>query len=382
MHTPDRLGENIRHFRKALGLTQSELAQKLYLTPQNISKWENGLSSPDVSNLCLLAEALGVSVDRLLGAQSPDKGKLMIGIDGGGTKTEFVLFDENGHVLAREKLSGTNPNVYGIEAAKTTLKQGIDALTVRENGISAIFAGIAGCGVESNRRAVLSFLKKAYPGVRIEVRNDAYNVIYSTPYFERCVMAIMGTGSSVFAKTPTEFVRFGGWGYLFDDGFSGFAIARDGIMEALAAEDRLGPPTTLLPMLQAELGGGIFDNITKLYALPMEKIAALAKTVFDAYRKGDGIARRILRIRADILMQTLDSATTLYDTGNRVILAGGLTRDRDIVMELLQGSGYEFIIPTLPPIFGACHYAARMLGEPAQTFEKNFESTYAEITKE
>ena len=381
MYIPEQLGQNIRYFRKAAGLTQSALAQRIHLTPQNVSKWENGASSPDVSNLCLLAEALGTSVDRLLGHERPT-GKVMIGIDGGGTKTEFVLFDEQGHVLAREKLGGSNPNIYGTESAQSTLKKGIDALTVRENGIVAIFAGIAGCGVDSNRRAVLSFLKKTYPGVRIEVRNDAYNVIYSTPYFERCAMAIMGTGSSVFAKTPTEFVRFGGWGYLFDDGFSGFAIARDGIIEALAAEDRLGPPTCLLQMLQKELGGGIFDNIAKLYALPMEKIAALAKTVFDAYRQGDGIAARILKNRADMLYQTLNSATTLHDTGNRVVLAGGLTRDRDIVLQLLSDSGYEFIIPTLPPIYGACHYTARMLGEPPQAFEKNFEHTYAEIIKE
>ena len=382
MHNPERLGENIRHFRKALGLTQSELAQRLYLTPQNISKWENGQSAPDVSNLCLLAEVLGVSVDRLLGAQSSDKGKLMIGIDGGGTKTEFLLFSETGEVLARERLAGTNPNIYGLEGAKSTLKQGIDALTVRENGICAIFAGIAGCGVESNRRAVLSFLKKTYPGVRVEVRNDAYNVIYSTPYFERCVMAIMGTGSSVFAKTPTEFVRFGGWGYLFDDGFSGFAIARDGMMAALAAEDRVGPDTRLLSMLQQELGGGIFQNIAALYAMPTEKIAAMAKSVFDAYRAGDAVATEILKRRAGVLSHLLDAATALYDTGKRVILAGGLTRDRDIVMSLLQGNGYEFIIPTLPPIFGACHFAARMLGEPPHAFEENFERSYAEITKE
>jgi transcriptional regulator with XRE-family HTH domain len=158
MYQPSQLGANIRHFRKVRGLTQAALAKALFLTPQNISKWENGQSVPDVENLCRVADALDVGVERLLGNAPSTHGKLMVGIDGGGTKTEFCLFDERGCVLARERLGGTNPNVYGVEGAISTLKKGIDAVTVRENGISAIFAGIAGCGVESNRRAVISAL--------------------------------------------------------------------------------------------------------------------------------------------------------------------------------------------------------------------------------
>ena len=382
MYLPEQLGRNIRHFRKALGLTQAELAQRLFLTPQNVSKWENGTSAPDVTNLCLVAEALGVSVERLLGAHQCAHGRVMIGIDGGGTKTEFCLFDENGHALAREKLGGSNPNIYGVEGTISTLKKGIDALTVRENGVCAIFAGIAGCGVESNRRAVLSALKKAYPGVRIEVRNDAHGVIYSTDHFEHCIMAIMGTGSVVFAKTPTEFARLGGWGYLFDDGFSGYAIARDVIMAALAAEDGSGEPTLLLDMLKKELGGGIFENVPKLYAASQDTLAAYAKHVFAAHGTGDAVATRILQTRAAQLRHQLERAAALYDTGTHVILAGGLTNERETVLSLLDDKKFTYEIPSLPPIFGACHYCARMLGEPPADLAENFKKTYAMLIKE
>jgi len=382
MYQPAQLGANIRRFRKMRGLSQAALAQKLFVTPQNISKWENGLSVPDVKNLCLVAEALGVGVERLLGSEPAAHGRIMIGIDGGGTKTEFCLFSENGHVLARERLSGTNPNIYGIEGTISTLKKGIDALTVRENGVCAIFAGIAGCGVESNRRAVLSALKKEYPGVRIELKSDAYNVIYSTEHFERCFMAIMGTGSVVFVKTPDAFHRLGGWGYLFDNGFSGYAIARDGVMAALAAEDGSGEPTVLLDMLKKALNGGVFDNIPKLYAASKDTLADYAKLVFDAYRSGDAVAAQILRERAEQLRHQLARGAALYDAGNRVILAGGLLRDREIVLSLLNSEKFTYEIPALPPIFGACHYCTRMLGEPHTDFAENFEKTYAELIKE
>jgi transcriptional regulator with XRE-family HTH domain len=157
MYLPEQLGRNIRHFRKAKGMTQAALAARLFLTPQNISKWENGQSVPDVENLCRVAEVLGVSTDRLLGTQAKGaSGRVMIGIDGGGTKTEFCLFDERGCVLARERLAGTNPNIYGIEGAISTLKAGIDALTVRENGISAIL-----CNVICSLKACHSLVKSS-----------------------------------------------------------------------------------------------------------------------------------------------------------------------------------------------------------------------------
>lgn len=61
------LRENIRIYRKAKGLSQEELAAKLNVVRQTVSKWEKGLSVPDSEMLITLAEALDVSVADLLG---------------------------------------------------------------------------------------------------------------------------------------------------------------------------------------------------------------------------------------------------------------------------------------------------------------------------
>ena len=61
------LGENIKNARKALGLSQEELAIKINVVRQTVSKWEKGLSVPDSDMLITLSEALGVSVTTLLG---------------------------------------------------------------------------------------------------------------------------------------------------------------------------------------------------------------------------------------------------------------------------------------------------------------------------
>ena len=62
------LGKRIVHNRKKLGLTQDQLAEKLGVTAQAVSKWENDQSCPDISMLPKLAEIFGVSTDALLGS--------------------------------------------------------------------------------------------------------------------------------------------------------------------------------------------------------------------------------------------------------------------------------------------------------------------------
>ena len=61
------LNENIKNLRKSKGLSQEELAIKLNVVRQTVSKWENGLSVPDSSMLILLADELDTSVSVLLG---------------------------------------------------------------------------------------------------------------------------------------------------------------------------------------------------------------------------------------------------------------------------------------------------------------------------
>ncbi|MBR3950057.1 MAG: helix-turn-helix transcriptional regulator [Oscillospiraceae bacterium] len=63
------LQENIKNFRKERGLTQEELAIRLNVVRQTVSKWEKGLSVPDADMLQRLAEVLEVTVNQLLGEE-------------------------------------------------------------------------------------------------------------------------------------------------------------------------------------------------------------------------------------------------------------------------------------------------------------------------
>ncbi len=63
----NKLSENIKKFREQMGITQSQLAESLFVTPQSVSRWEKGLAYPDIEKLPQLSAVFEVSIDELLG---------------------------------------------------------------------------------------------------------------------------------------------------------------------------------------------------------------------------------------------------------------------------------------------------------------------------
>lgn len=61
------IGQNIKSYRKQLGLTQEELASQLFVTAQAVSKWESDSGMPDTAQIVPLAKALNISTDALFG---------------------------------------------------------------------------------------------------------------------------------------------------------------------------------------------------------------------------------------------------------------------------------------------------------------------------
>ena len=60
------LGNQIREFRKAMHLSQDELAEKVLVARQTISNWENGKNFPDIQSLLLLSELFQITLDQLV----------------------------------------------------------------------------------------------------------------------------------------------------------------------------------------------------------------------------------------------------------------------------------------------------------------------------
>ena len=85
------LGKRIAYHRKRLGMTQEQLAQRVGVSAQAVSKWENNLSCPDITILPELASIFGISVDELLGRTPPKEERVH--------EAEVIKPEEKEHIL-------------------------------------------------------------------------------------------------------------------------------------------------------------------------------------------------------------------------------------------------------------------------------------------
>ncbi|MBE5731564.1 MAG: XRE family transcriptional regulator [Clostridiales bacterium] len=371
-----KLGERIKHYRKKEGMTQNELAIALGVSFQAVSNWERGIAPPDIDNLVLLSRRFNVLLDTLINQDSSD---CMLGIDGGGTKTEFVVFTTDGTVKKRIVMDASNPNDIGLKESIMLLKKGIDLCLIEFPEIKNVFCGVAGAGAGINKQEMIKALSKSYKNLEINIDTDVANLIALDK--NSSVYLICGTGSVVMANNGKEIKRFGGWGYLFDEQGSAYDIGKDGIKASLAYADGFGEYTLISELIEQKLNGKLWTNIKTVYENGKPYIASLAPLVFDAYEKNDKVAIGIIDNNCKRLALLLNSSFN-YSLNRRVTLAGGLaTKYSDIIVKHI--SNYckaNFIIPSLPPVYGACVKCLKLSNySESNGFEDNFKKTYNTI---
>ena len=88
--------EKFKTLRKARGLTQEQIADIFYVSPQAVSRWENGITSPDIELLPSLADFFNVTVDDLLGIDIKKKEERIL-----------AIFEETGNLINRQEKDGS-----------------------------------------------------------------------------------------------------------------------------------------------------------------------------------------------------------------------------------------------------------------------------------
>ena len=383
MFQPDVFIENLRKLRKQRGLSQGDLARELFVSTQAISKWERGEAIPDISHICLLSELFGVSMDHLLGNTAQEESTL-IAVDGGGTKTEFVLINFQGALLKRLVLPGSNPNLYGIEHACTVLKSGFDALMQERTQVRGIYVGGSGMGVGGNDRQVCTTLKAAYPHVPIFCDSDIRNVLACSEDPDNSIATICGTGCVVYACNEGKLIRLGGSGYLLDKQGSGYDLGREALFAALEHRDGTGPETLLTEMVEKRLGGAVWDHLHELYKKESAYIASFAPLVLEAYALGDAVALQIVQVNCHRLAHLIRVACQKAPKAKMVLLSGGLFSQSEIFLGELSVMLDEAVclrLLTKPQIWGACLQCARLCGLTPPS-EELFMSQYQILASE
>ena len=306
--------------------------------------------------------------------------KLLLAVDGGGTKTEFVLLSPDGSVLRRIRLGPSNPFDIGFDGAETVLREGFAAV-LQGTVPAAAFTGLSGGGSGSSTEKLRVILGRLLPGIPADAGSDMVNAIASGSLSGDGCAVIAGTGSSAFARKDGVVTRCGGWGDRFDGAGSGYDLGAAAVAHTLRVRDGREAPSVLSECTERALGGSPADLLTELYAGGKRKIASLAPAVFEAADAGDARALALLDRTADYLAEIVSVACRragLSDTP--VVCIGGLWNRRDLLLPRFTRDltpGLTPVFPEAPPVFGAAAEAARLAGVPVtQAFLDRFLQTW------
>ncbi len=352
----------LKERREELKMTQRQLAEALGYSEKNVSKWESGLSIAPSVVLPRLASILKTDVNWLL---LDDSECYFLGIDGGGTKTEFALANENGTIISSVTLEGANPVDIGIERARNILVQGISTV-IGDRATSSIyaFAGIAG-GITGQNKEKIHDILAGFGFADFNNGSDAENAVASALQNVDGTVVIMGTGTVAFTKIGNKLTRHGGWGYLFEDGGSGYSIGRDAVMHTLLAEEN-AVEDLLSTAIRKELGKTALSSLSDLYSGGKRKIASLSPIVFECYDNGDDISRKIIENNMLAIAKLIENSTT--EKNKNVVLTGGLVTRADVIIPMIRAHlkkpfSYNLSVAKERQIFGALKLAQKLKGE-------------------
>ena len=306
--------------------------------------------------------------------------RLFLGVDGGGSKTEFLCIDGSGKVIARQVEGTTYHLQVGLEGAVRALRAGITGICaqvgIAPGDLTYAFFGLPAFGEDSAIDPQLEqHCARLLGHDRFRCGNDMICGWAGSLGCEDGINIVAGTGSIAYGERQGRAARAGGWGEIFSDEGSAYWIAIQGLNAFTRMADGRLPKGPLRDIFRRRFGLNedldICAAVMGEKGLTRDEIAGLAPLVAEAVAAGDGAAVAIHDKAAEELGTIVDSLRLQlgFEPGEKVPLSwsgGVLTNDASARSRLeawLRARGqYHIIEPRHSPAYGAALYAAHQVG--------------------
>jgi N-acetylglucosamine kinase-like BadF-type ATPase len=307
-----------------------------------------------------------------------------LGVDGGGTKTAFVLIDGGGTVRATHLAAGSYYLTIGIDALGELLARGVGAVLVkaglRADDVDFAFFGLPAYGEDSTLIEALERQpQRCLPAGAFLCGNDMICGWAGSLLCQDGISIVAGTGSICYGERAGRIARSGGWGELFSDEGSAYWIAWRGLNLFSRMSDGRAKRGPLYEIVRHSLGISqdldLCAHVLSQLGGDRARIAQLSKLVTQAAASGDDQAMDIVRQAATELALMVDATRRqlTFPAGEPVPVSysgGVFDNTGTLLLQHFaaslheQWTAYEVRAPALPPAIGAALYAAKRHGRP------------------
>lgn len=281
-------------------------------------------------------------------------------IDGGGTKTKFVLYNHEGKYISSLIKPSCHIMQNTIEKVGQILMDGINTILL-DNCIQdkevVISMGLGGYGSEKNQRKIDLLLQSIFGDkFSYTVTNDAEIALLGAHDGQKGAILISGTGSILLYFDGVRFNRYGGWGYLLGDEGSAYWVGKELLKQFNKEADDLTTKTEIFKLIMNKFSlqnpHDILDSLIDSEGGFRTAVASLAKSTNNLALDGNKDCKDIL-IKAGEELADLCNSSLGRNINVNLALYGGLWESGDILFNSFLDSKIDSI-RLIEPKHDAC----------------------------
>ncbi len=322
-------------------------------------------------------------------------GERILGIEGGGTKTAWVLVETVAgvnapscefRVIDHGKLPPSNFRLTTSDRLRTILAE-----LPKQIDRAGVF--LAGCGTEEDRSSLKQICLEVWPNAKIVPGSDRDSGLAAALDHGDGIVVNAGSGSSVTGRRGNRIERAGGWGHILGDAGGGYFLSIQALRLILREHDlHRGAIRFTAKILHALSLNNLDELVRWVQTADKMEIAMLAPVVFEAATEGDARMMEIIEEGARVLCEYTEAvASALHLLAPKVALIGGLFHRDSIYTHAFRRRlkknlpDARVAIAERAPELGAALLAAEAGGHPtfyANPSQNEIESLAAALTEQ
>jgi N-acetylmuramic acid 6-phosphate etherase len=255
-------------------------------------------------------------------------GERILGVEGGGTKTAWVLVEtvagiadpgSEFRVLEHGKLPPSNFRLTAPDRLRRILAE-----LPKQIDRAGVF--LAGCGTDEDRRLLKQICLETWPKAQVVTGSDRDSGMAAALECGDGIVVNAGSGSSVTGRRGDRIERVGGWGHILGDAGGGYFLSVQALRLILREHDlHRGGMEFTAKILHALSMNNLHELVRWVQTADKMEVAMLAPVVFDAVAGGDAHMTDIIEHGASVLCDYTEAiAARLHMLAPKVVLMGGL----------------------------------------------------------
>ncbi|HEV3244394.1 MAG TPA: N-acetylmuramic acid 6-phosphate etherase [Chthoniobacterales bacterium] len=249
-------------------------------------------------------------------------GEKILGVEGGGTKTSWVLVERGENelcVLDQGKLPPANFRLATPDQLRVMFSE-----LPKEITRAGIF--LAGCGTEEDRQTLTRLCAEIWPQAKVVVGSDRDSGLAAALGHGDGIVVNAGSGSSITGRRDKRIENAGGWGHILGDAGGGYFLSLQALRLILREYDlHRGEVQFTTKVLRALSLNNLDELVRWAQTADKMEVAMLTPVVFEAAAGGDARVMEIIEEGARVLCEYTEAvATRLHVLAPKIVLLGGL----------------------------------------------------------